>query len=498
MAHHRTAVLILVCALYVAARAWRLTDSCLWFDEIFSIHAAEHPWNQLFWFVAQDLIHPPLFYIRLKLWIAVVGDSLYWLRMLPVIISVVAIAPFLLLCRELKLDRATTALAFFLLAVNGSLIKYSQEVRMYSLLLCLSLVSMWLFARYFHRGKSLVPLIIVNVLMVYTHYFGWLVLASEVALIACFQRIKWRRMAAMTAVVFAAFLPWIIAVFSAARAGSDLGQNIGWMTRPGPREIGVFIFDLIEPFYYQASSAEPSSIFRVSVPILLICLAAGATWLARWKDRTADERNTLYLLSILAGLPAAAAFVASWLFPYSIWGTRHLVIVFAPLTILIAIAVTRLPTNWMRTAVITLTILFCAYSFALQGLRPTPVYSWCTWAELSADTRADAPIYATEELIAYHIWFANRRDAARSSVIKIDNVHGVGEDRAFFLPRGFDGVGRRDVAQIDETRFWFAYRTGPSENEAAMRDFLDKGYRISARRTAGTLEDTSVIVLLER
>src|SRR5688572_15630524 len=229
---------------YAAVRLWHLEDSCLWFDEIFSVHAAEHTWNSLFWFVAQDLIHPPLFYVVLKFWIGLGGESVYWLRLLPVAFSVLAVAPFLYLCRELKLPREVTILALMFLAVNGSLIKYTQTVRMYSMLMFLSLLSMWLFARYFNRGKSFIWLVIANILLVYTHYFGWLVIGSEVIALLIFQRIKWRRMVTMVAIVFASFLPWIIAVWRAASGGSEVGQNIGWMSRPKLYEMMTFLFDL--------------------------------------------------------------------------------------------------------------------------------------------------------------------------------------------------------------------------------------------------------------
>src|SRR5687768_18280736 len=109
-----TLLILALCLIYVAARLWRLTDSCLWFDEIFSIHAAEHDWNSLFWFVAQDLIHPPLFYSFLKIWIAIGGESLLWLRMLPVLFACLSLIPFFLLCRELKQEFRAIALALFL------------------------------------------------------------------------------------------------------------------------------------------------------------------------------------------------------------------------------------------------------------------------------------------------------------------------------------------------------------------------------------------------
>src|SRR5687768_5274136 len=175
---------------YLAVRFWRFTDSCLWFDEIFSLHAAGLAWSEMVPFIAKDLIHPPLFYFLLKVWIGLFGDGLFWVRFLPVFLSILALYPFWMLCRELKLNQSTVFVAFGLFAANGALIKYAQEVRMYSLLLFLAITSTWLFSRYFFRGKSFWMLVIVNVLLVNTHYFGWFVVLSEVATIIILQRIK--------------------------------------------------------------------------------------------------------------------------------------------------------------------------------------------------------------------------------------------------------------------------------------------------------------------
>src|SRR5215213_11432893 len=148
----------LLVGLYVAARVWRLTATCLWFDELFSVHAARHTWGGLWRFVAADLIHPPLFYALLKLWTAAGGESLPWLRLFPVVAAVAALVPLLLLARELKLGTAATNVALLVAAANGYLIKYAQEVRMYGLLLLLTLTSLWLFARLLNhkeRGRGL-------------------------------------------------------------------------------------------------------------------------------------------------------------------------------------------------------------------------------------------------------------------------------------------------------------------------------------------------------
>lgn len=243
----------LICLIYAALRLWNLTASCLWFDEIFGIHAAEHDWKNLFWFVAQDLIHPPLFYALLKIWISAGATSLFWLRFFPVFFSIIALVPFILLCRQCKLSRRTIALALGFFAVNGSLIKYAQEVRMYSLFACLGLFSMWLFVRFLNSGKGFFLLIIANILLVYSHYFGWLIIASEIFAGLILARVKLKQITLMSITVALSFAPWIYTIWQAARTNSNVGQNIGWMSKPNLLSVVRFIFDLFEPIYFEST-----------------------------------------------------------------------------------------------------------------------------------------------------------------------------------------------------------------------------------------------------
>jgi hypothetical protein len=490
---------LFVIALYVAARCWRLTSSCLWFDEIFSVHAAEQAWNELFSFVALDLIHPPLFYVLLKCWTNIGGDGLLWLRSMPLIFSVAAVVPFILLCRELDVNGWARVLALFLFAINGCLIKYAQEVRMYSLLLFLSLLSMWLFVRFFRRGSGLVPLIIVNLLMIYTHYFGWLIIVAEIAAILIFRRTKWRQAVMMTAITVIGFLPWAIAVRQAAASGSSLGQNIGWMVRPDTREIVKFFLDLIEPFYYQESSVDPASIYRVSVPLLLISGGALAVYFYNWKERSDLEKQATRLLILFACVPAGLAFIASWLLPYSFWGTRHLIVVFAPFSILLSTAIVSIHCQWVRTAAITLVLLFFGLAFVNAARSPAQVYSWCNWEPLGvrAAERGAGKLFVFEDLAAYHLW-SRLRDRS-VEVTKIGDVPGVSEDPAFFLPRGFDEVKTVRLSDIHEPRIWLAYRAQDvDETKPPLKTFVDEGYKIVDRVVLSARHEQTILLLLEK
>ena len=473
-----TILAIALCLIYIVLRVWRLTDSCLWFDEIFSVHAAEHTWNTIWWFVARDLIHPPLFYATLKLWIGVGGDSLLWLRLLPVLFSAMAVIPFVYLCRELKLPDSVMLLSLTFLALNGSLIKYTQTLRMYSMLMFLSLLSMWLFARYFNRGKSFIWLLIANLLLIYTHYFGWLVVGTEVIAILIFQRIKWRRMLSMSLILLASFVPWMITVFQAARAGSDVGQNISWMSRPGIREMISFIFDLTEPMYFQASSGEPASLYRISIPILLIFFTAVVIYLVNWKEDT--EKPRVYFVALFVLVPVVVAFILSWLSPYSVWGTRHLIVIYAPAAMLLAYFIVRIPARYARVGAVTLLLLLSGYAIALQVARDSPRYVWCAWNGVADKIRenSDGPvkIYTFENLIAYHLWFA-LRDSDSYQVVVVKGVDVRTDDESYFLPRAFDQVPTVTLNDIDNN-FWLAVRTSADgELEPIMHMFEDRGYK---------------------
>lgn len=479
-----TILLIAVCLVYIAVRIWRLTDSCLWFDEIFSVHAAEHDWSSLFWFVARDLIHPPLFYVLLKLWIGVGGESVFWLRLLPVLFSVLTLIPFFRLGRELNLERPIIIAGMFLLAVNGALIKYTQTLRMYSMLMFLAVLSMWLFARYFNRGKSFVPLLITNLFLVYTHYYGWLVVGTEVATILILQRIKWRRAAVMTGSLAISFVPWMWFVLRAMSDGSDVVQNIAWQPRPGIRELAAFFVDLVEPVYFQASSAEPPSMYAISIPILLISFAALTIYFAWWRNRE-EKKEGIWLLVLFVSLPFVLTFISSWMLPHSVWGTRHLIVIFPPAMLLMAAAVCKIGNEIARTVLVTCLLFFFVAAVFIVASRQPPRHVWCAWNDVAANIRAletsgDQPvkIYTFENLVAYHIWFA-LRDSDRFDISVVKGVDVRTDDETYFLPRGFYDVARANVAEINDERLWLAFRSSVPGDEAPLIETYQRlGYRV--------------------
>jgi mannosyltransferase len=206
------ALVVFLCGVYVALRIHGLANLALAHDEIFSALFAKMGWRDMFRAILSDAVHPPLFYILLKSWITF-GTSVRWMRLLPFLLSLLTLAPLFQICRELGFRQPAIALTLALASVNEELIHYAQELRMYSLLVFLSLVSLWLFLRLAYRGGGLAWLTLTNLLLIYVHYYAWLFVGTEAIAIVLWG--IYRREAAKifsfssTAVLLVtAFSPW--------------------------------------------------------------------------------------------------------------------------------------------------------------------------------------------------------------------------------------------------------------------------------------------------
>ncbi|HLL16344.1 MAG TPA: hypothetical protein VK388_14870 [Pyrinomonadaceae bacterium] len=532
-------VCALLVALFVGARVWGLDASCLWFDEVFSVHAARHGWGGLLEFVALDLIHPPLFYLLLKVWVALVGgESVWWLRLFTVLAETAAVVPFLLLCRELGMrGGGAVRVALLLLAVNGYLIQHAQQLRMYGLLLLFALCSLWLFARFSggeerSRGRGLVAvaLFVANLLLVYTHYFGWLLVGLEGVFLVVWGREKLKAFAVSVLALGVCFAPWVWLVWKASGAGEGLAQNIGWAARPRLPDILQPFLLLHEPFRFRRNTYEPVVLrvdvwlaFAVFVPPFVAlgwralrrrraaaqstgdeaardaaalndagALSSGRDAGAGLPARDAEGKTALAFLLFFSVSPVVVAFALARVLPQSIWGTRHLIIVAPVYLLLAAVALVSLRRPvWLAVTLKLLLGCWLTLAAMLWLMRRDAPPVWCAWetlaqrvVEADAGKGGEVRVYAAEDLVAYHLWYGlSSTGDGRFRVVSVKNLPGVAEDRAFFLPRGFDEVAAVDAsAAMREEHFWVAFRDSSGNAEHALLRLLsERGYEVSTR-----------------
>lgn len=432
-----------------------------------------------------------------------------WLRLFPVLFSCIAVIPFWFLCRELRLPIQTIALAFLFIAVNGSLIKYAQEVRMYSPLFCLSLFSLWLFVKFFnsHENKTLIALSIVNLLLVYTHYFGWLVFITEIIFFLLFSREKRKSIfVSFIALVFA-FAPWAFAVIKAANSNAGLQQNIGWAAKPSLQSLIDFAFVLNQPFYFQMSSNEAAYLKFITPPIALICFIAivlSTVFRRLLHNNQPPESGTQNFLLFFSFLPIVIVFMVSNLAPYSFWGARHLIIVFTPFAILAAVSIQSLRPLLLKDTLTYLLISFVTFAVLGHAIRKANQPIWCAWETLAEQVKETqqqtTKIYASEELIAYHLWFALRdSDKNKFQIIVLKNIPDIKEDAAYFLPRGFYDVTTQNADSINDEQFWIAFRdTELNEEKHPLKFLKEKGYQASEPLKLTLKDGTTFLVLMSK
>src|SRR3954469_9146131 len=98
--------LVSILVLGTLLRFYHNLDISLWHDEAFSALMIRYPWHEMFVRLGLD-VHPPAYYVALRLWHYVFGDSLLSLRGFSVFFGVGAVwAGWLFTKEAFKNERA--------------------------------------------------------------------------------------------------------------------------------------------------------------------------------------------------------------------------------------------------------------------------------------------------------------------------------------------------------------------------------------------------------
>jgi uncharacterized membrane protein len=349
-------MLVSAIAIFAALRLWHMTTYSIWGGEAFSIIGAKQHWNDMFSYIIADIVHPPLFYVLLKLWILVGGESLLWLKLFSVLNGIAIIVPFLLLCRELDLRLPVVNLSVLLIAVNGYLIHYAQELRMYSMFTFLTLCSFWLFIRFFKSTDSnirlLLILTVVNLLTIYTHYYGWLAVGLEFLFL-----LMWRRKAfafgVSILILLLIFSPWAFLVIQEAKAIGGLEQNLDWIPKP-------HLVDILD--FYATLNGSLGSRYIELFGFLLFSLPLLPWFISMVRTgglKSTNEDAILFSwLALLSFLPVIVIFLVSQNLEQAVWIDRYFIFIAAPYMLLVAAAVYRLESKWLRQIYIFVIVLW--------------------------------------------------------------------------------------------------------------------------------------------
>ncbi|MDQ8155299.1 MAG: glycosyltransferase family 39 protein [Gemmatimonadota bacterium] len=375
-----------------------LTRSPLWFDELFSVGVAGLPLTDSLRRIVADHTNPPLFYLLLKGWMAIGGESDQWVRLLPCVLAMLLGAALVWLARETRAGGVAGTLAVALAAASPLLVDLANEVRAYSLLAllaCLSLAAV-LHDRRVRSRHTFALLTVVNVALVHTHYFGWLTVAAAcIVVVSCWPRDDARRVLRSAAYTALAFVPWAGAVGAHMYANPAPLRNVAWIAPPDAAAPLWLLRDVTG-----RSGSAAADLGWLALVVGALVLLAVARWRRTTSTSNSVETGSLKLLAAAGVAVPLTVWIVSVFSGHSVWVQRYLIGAAAPLALLVAIAVTALPPRrWAAGAAVG--FAWCAVALAALPTRAPTKFDWRRFVRrIDVTVGSPANLYAVEAFIA--------------------------------------------------------------------------------------------------
>ena len=241
--------LVLLVALLLAAftlRIFRLDAQSIWWDEGISLHLATSSLSEIMANRAANT-HPPLYFILLKGWVALVGATPFAARYSSVMAGLLQVTAVYAATRRWFKRSAIAGTAAALIALSPLSVIYGQEIRVYAFLPLVYLAAL-LLTTHLTRPADNVPnlswrpwimLAVVEWIGLHLHYVTIFMIAYITiwALVLFYRQERWPQVRTWMMVqigVGLASLPWLAAVLSnwtavqrEASSGSFLAEPVG-------------------------------------------------------------------------------------------------------------------------------------------------------------------------------------------------------------------------------------------------------------------------------
>lgn len=336
-----------ILALAMALRFYHLTSAAIWGDEGSSLLLSEYALADL-WFHAAHDVHPPLYFLLLRGWIEVFGDSIGSIRSLSAIPGVAVVGLGIWLTRQLSTRRAAV-LAGILLVLMPTAVRYSQEVRMYSLLgvwLLGATLALVYWVRQPERARYLAVYVLLMSAGFYTHYFTalcvlvhWAYLGLQAPGQRLITRPAW--WVANVAIVLL-YLPWLPNLLDLVQHVEQLkvGGDIGWEEPVNLLSLPSMVWQ----FLLQDDGLGLWPPLFWLLPLLLAVVVVSTAW----------RNNAARLPALFCLLPLLLVYGVSFISPVFI--ERYLTVYALGLPIVLALAIDRLPSrlSWLGVALFAL------------------------------------------------------------------------------------------------------------------------------------------------
>jgi hypothetical protein len=270
-------------------------------DEPFTIYYSQAPFSSLFEMLKTEN-NPPLFFILMHFWIKVFGISAFSVRFLPLLFSTMT-APLIYMMGKRFFSNQAGLITSLIFTFSNYQLAFSHEARVYPLFSLLSCLSMFFFFSLIQnpgRRNSLYMLIIVNVLLIYSHFFGFYVIVIEALSCLIFSNMgKIRKPYFISLIITLSFylpyFPILLRRFSASSGGT-------WVPMPLVSDLYTMVWRF-------------SNVPVMTVFFLLLFLAASIKYLIKRQHVNENVTSSQKVLLAWFLIPYFAIFLMSFKLP---------------------------------------------------------------------------------------------------------------------------------------------------------------------------------------
>lgn len=466
-------------------RLWGLGDKGLAYDEAATTlmaRAAPAEIVAFHWRAAFE--HPPLWQLAMAGWSALFGQSEAALRLLPALVGVAAIPLTWWWVRRLwPAERARGLWAAVLVALSPALVLYSQEARMYTLVVALALLSLIALHALASRPRLATILIFVGVnwLMTGFHYYSILLVGVEAIFLSLLtlRRRAWGDGARWLAAVVLALTP--IALWMTLAPGFHdtlrvVTGNLGGAETPV--SAWEFLGSLWRDLTFGAIRWQPevAVVGLVLAPLVVIGLAATTIpETVRFRDGR-DFTPWSWLIALAALLPLAL----SVLFAPAL-ATRYILFVLPPLYVLAAAGIVWLGRQSLALglagATLALVVAWLGMSFYFTSYTKSEYREMAAFLEANRQPDEVVMLYAPRQHLLAKYYLPGVAEFATAPEVDLPDFWPVNAPPV--VPEAMDGV-LLDLLNAHPA-LWLVVT---AENEVDRGEFVPKFLTAVAYKTA--------------
>lgn len=276
----------LILLLAFGLRLHRLAYDSIWWDEGYAVWMARMPLSEMFFQTAHDNA-PPLSYILLHGWRALVGDEEFALRVMSVFCGLLTVALSYQIGREIGRWQAGAAGAL-LVATARFPVWWSQELRLYAVSTLFATLAIWAAVRLFmgRRGTWQWAAVFAGSLglgLLLVYLSGAVVIALNLAFVYVFfvSPRRWRLAAAWIGaqiVALAIFLPWVFYAYRTAPT---------WTTPQPPVSLWFVCKLYLSTTFLGIATDVERYVLLLIAGVAILAVAGALTWIgSRREQRT--------------------------------------------------------------------------------------------------------------------------------------------------------------------------------------------------------------------